>query len=84
MDKRTSAVAIGGLAIVAETVLIALGRVDIAALSIVPTISLQVLNLIYTGHVDTKVNGQMTALVEAKTIRPEDLIPPTNTDEETS
>lgn len=68
MQKPTALVIVGSVAIVSVAGLIMTGYGDIANIGVVCTFAAQVLNLINTAKVSVKVNGNLSKLIEAKTI----------------
>ena len=69
MSKLTAGTIIGVAALGAVVALITTDHGDIADIGVVMTLAAQLLNLVFTSHVELKVNGNLSKLIEAKTQR---------------
>lgn len=75
MDKRLAAVILGVTSIIGVVALSIEGHDAVTQSGIIVAMVLQILNLVLTAHVETKVNGNLSALIAQKTLTPDP--PPT-------
>ena len=68
MSKISATVVLGCAAMLAVTGLVLTGHCDAAELGVVATLAAQLLNLVWSAHIEVKVNGNLTKLINAKTI----------------
>lgn len=72
MDKRTGTVVLGVTSLISVVVLAVMGHASETMAAIIVTMTLQILTLLQGVHVEGKVNGNLSRLIDAKTLAPGD------------